>query len=158
MKAVLYFDGSNDPKFIRPASWGYVLEIEGQEVIEGQGLCKQEFNGVPLSQTNNLGEYSALCHGIRRAKLEGVTHISIKGDSQLVVRQITGEYKVNRDKYPHLGILHQAAISILSGFLYWEIEWISQTINKADSVSRVTEGVTGFQRSTKAKGKITRNV
>lgn len=154
-KAVLYFDGSNSPKFDRPASWGYVLEIEGREVIEGQGLCKPQY-----PQTNNTAEYSGLCHGIMRAQIEGVTHLQVYGDSQLVVYQITGKYKVHRNKNPHLGILWDAAQSLISKFSpgNFKIDWKDQKQNKADSVSRVTKGKSGIQRSTKhASGKITRD-
>lgn len=153
MKARMYFDGSNSPKFDRPASWGYVLEIEGQPTIEGQGLCKPEY-----PQTNNTAEYSALCHGLRRALIEGVKEIYITGDSQLVIYQITGKYKVNRKKNPHLGILWDAAQSLIGKFPTggFKIEWQDQKVNKADSVSRVRgETTQEIQRSTKAKGKIT---
>jgi ribonuclease HI len=153
MKAKLYFDGSNDPKQVKPASWGYVLEIEGREPIEGQGLCKPEYPA-----TNNTAEYSGLCHGLRRSLLEGVTDIIVQGDSQLVIYQVTGKYKVNRGKNPHLGILWDAAQSLIKKFPNFRIEWIRQEGNKADDVSRVQAGKEGFQRSKKVKGKITRGV
>jgi ribonuclease HI len=152
MKAKLYFDGSNDPKQVRPASWGYVLEIEGQDPIEGQGICKPEY-----PQTNNTAEYSGLCHGLRRALLEGVTDILVQGDSQLVIYQITGKYRVNRTKNPHLGILWDAAQSMVRKFSKFNIQWQDQKDNKADSVSRVSGKTDTIQRSTKTKGKIIRH-
>lgn len=152
MKAVLYFDGSNDPKQKRPASWGFVLEIEGKDSIEGQGLCKPEY-----PQTNNTAEYSGFCHGIRRAILEGVTDLTVYGDSQLVIYQITGKYKVNRNKFPHLGILHTAALNLLAKIPNTTIVWQRQDKNKADAVSRVTGKTDSIQRSNKSvTGKITR--
>jgi ribonuclease HI len=152
MKAKLYFDGSNDPKLVKPASWGFVLEIEGREPIHGQGICKPNY-----PQTNNTAEYSGLCHGLMRAKLEGVTDLHVQGDSQLVIYQITGKYKVNRKKNPHLGILNDAAINLTKKFEHFTITWEDQKNNKADAVSRVTKPLDGtLQKSTKGKhGKIT---
>ncbi len=155
MKARGYFDGSNDPKQVKPASWGYVLEIEGREPIEGQGLCKPQY-----PQTNNTAEYSGLCHLINRALTEGVTELEVFGDSQLVIYQVTGKYKVNRGKNPHLGILYDAAQSLIRKFSpgNFKIAWQDQTKNKADSVSRVTKKSDTIQRSTKSStGKITRH-
>ena len=155
MKGTLWFDGSNSVKMDRPASWGYILEIEGRDNIEGQGICKAGHGEIVYKQSNNLGEYSGLCHGLMRARLEGVTDVHIKGDSQLVLYQMTGKYKVNRKKYPHLGILHDAAQNILKKFDKFTMEWIDQTKNKADDVSRVRGKIEGIQRSKKIKGKIT---
>lgn len=156
MKAVLYFDGSNDPKQRRLASWGYVLEIEGRDPIEGQGQCKESYQGVIFPQTNNVGEYSGLCNGLARALEEGVTDLEVIGDSQLVIYQLTGKYKVNTSKFPHLGILNKAAANLIAKFPNIVLNWQRQDKNKADAVSRVTKKGAGIQRSNKsATGKIT---
>ncbi len=152
-KAIGYFDGSSDPKMVKRASWGYVLEIEGRDPIEGQGLVKEAY-----PQSNNSAEYSALCHLINRALIEGVTELEVYGDSQLVIYQVTGKYKVNRAKNPHLGILWDAVQSLIKKFPPggFHISWQPQAKNKADSVSRVTKKSDTIQRSTKSStGKIT---
>ena len=150
MKAILYFDGSSHPRSKKPASWGYVLEIEGREPIEGQGMCKDIY-----PQTNNTAEYSGLCHGLRRASIEGVTDLQVYGDSELIIYQVTGKYRVNKDgKTPHLQTLHAAALSLIQKFPKFQIGYMKDV--KADSVSRVTKPSDGtIQRSTKANGKIT---
>jgi len=131
LKATLYFDGSNDPKMVRRASFGYVLEIEGRPEIMGQGLVKED-----LPQTNNSAEYTGLLSGILRAKQEGVTDLHIIGDSQLVIYQVTGKYKC---KLPHLKNLLTAVHMNLRYFNSWQAEWKRRAHNKADEHSRVTE-------------------
>lgn len=131
MKATLWFDGSNDPRMIRRASWGYVLEIEDKEPIIGQGLVNEDVN-----QTNNSAEYTGLLSGLIRARLEGVTDILILGDSQLVIYQVTGKYKC---KVPHLKKFLTAVYMKLREFDSWSAEWKRREHNKADEHSRVFE-------------------
>lgn len=157
MKAVLWFDGSNDPKQRRPASWGFVLEIEGRDPIEDQGLCKPGFRDIVFPQTNNTAEYSALCNGLRRALTEGVSDLTVYGDSELVVYQITEKYKLNGTKYPHLKVLNTAAKGMMRQFDRFTILVTDGMTNKADGVSRVVGKTDTIQRSTKtATGKVTR--
>ena len=86
-----------------------------------------------------------------------MTELEVFGDSQLVIYQVTGKYKVNRGKNPHLGVLYDATQSLIGKFSpgNFKITWQDQTKNKADSVSRVTKKSDGIQRSTKSStGKI----
>jgi probable phosphoglycerate mutase len=64
-----------------------VLEAEDGTVLEARG----EAIGVA---TNNVAEYSALVAGLERAAEAGVTDLEIVSDSELVVKQMRGEYKV----------------------------------------------------------------
>ena len=74
-----------------PAAFAYVLEAEDGTVLDARG----EAIGVA---TNNVAEYSALVAGLRQAAALGVTELEVVSDSELVVKQMRGEYRVkNRD-------------------------------------------------------------
>lgn len=85
MKGLLYTDGGarGNPG---PAGTGFVLAIKGKEEITAG-----EYIG---ETTNNQAEYKALISGMRRAAKEGVTDLDCFLDSELVVKQLNGEYKV----------------------------------------------------------------
>ena len=86
MKARLSTDGGarGNPG---PAAYGYVLEAEDGTVLDARG----ERIGVA---TNNVAEYRALLAGLAKAAELGVTELEVVSDSELVVKQMTGVYKV----------------------------------------------------------------
>ena len=74
-----------------PAAFAYVLEAEDGTVLDARG----EAIGVA---TNNVAEYSALVAGLGRAVEAGVRELEVRSDSELMVKQMRGEYRVkNRD-------------------------------------------------------------
>jgi ribonuclease HI len=90
VKARLWTDGGarGNPG---PAAFAYVLEADDGTVLDARG----EAIGVA---TNNVAEYSALVAGLRRAAAAGVTELQVRSDSELMVKQMRGEYRVkNRD-------------------------------------------------------------
>ena len=86
MKAWLWTDGGarGNPG---PAAYAYVLEADDGTVLDARG----EAIGVA---TNNVAEYSALVAGLRRAGELGVTELELRSDSELLVKQMRGEYRV----------------------------------------------------------------
>ena len=86
MKARLYTDGGSrgNPG---PAAYAYVLEADDGTVLDARGAAI----GVA---TNNVAEYSALVAGLERAVEVGVRELEVVSDSELVVKQMRGEYKV----------------------------------------------------------------
>ncbi len=86
MKAKLSTDGGarGNPG---PAAFGYVLETEDGTVLDARG----ETIGVA---TNNVAEYRALIAGLEAALERGVTELEVISDSELLVKQMRGEYKV----------------------------------------------------------------
>jgi ribonuclease HI len=70
-----------------PAAYGYVLETPDGTVLDARG----ETIGVA---TNNVAEYRALIAGLEAALERGVTELEVVSDSELVVKQMRGEYKV----------------------------------------------------------------
>ncbi len=86
MKARLFTDGGarGNPG---PAAYGYVLESEDGHVLDARG----EAIGIT---TNNVAEYSALVAGLVKAVELGVDDLEVISDSELLVKQMRGEYKV----------------------------------------------------------------
>jgi ribonuclease HI len=86
MKARLWTDGGarGNPG---PAAYAFVLEAEDGTVLDARG----EAIGVA---TNNVAEYSALVAGLERAIEVGVDEVEVVSDSELMVKQMRGEYKV----------------------------------------------------------------
>jgi ribonuclease HI len=72
-----------------------------------------ELYGYLGQATNNVAEYQALLHALRHALARGANRIEIRSDSELVVRQIEGRYRV---KHPGLAPLHREAMGLLARF------------------------------------------
>ena len=90
MKARLWTDGGarGNPG---PAAFAYVLETDDGTVLD----ARAEAIGIA---TNNVAEYSALVAGLGRAVEAGVRELEVRSDSELMVKQMRGEYRVkNRD-------------------------------------------------------------
>jgi ribonuclease HI len=73
-----------------PAAYGYVLEADDGTVLDARG----ETIGVA---TNNVAEYRALIAGLEKAVELAVDELDVASDSELLVRQMTGEYKVKNE-------------------------------------------------------------
>ena len=78
--------------------------------------------------TNNVAEYRALLLAIARARALGARSVDLVGDSELIVRQVRGEYKV---KDPGLRPLHAAVAQALHGFERWSIRNVPRDENAA---------------------------
>jgi len=70
-----------------PAAYGYVLEAEDGTVLDARGVAI----GVA---TNNVAEYRALVAGLAKAVELGLTEVEVVSDSELLVKQMRGEYRV----------------------------------------------------------------
>ena len=73
-----------------PAAYGYVLETEDGTVLDARG----EAIGVA---TNNVAEYRGLVAGLERAAELQVDEVEVVSDSELLVKQMTGEYRVKNE-------------------------------------------------------------
>src|SRR5206468_1371247 len=73
-----------------PAAYGYVLEAEDGTVLAAHG----EKIGVA---TNNVAEYRALIAGLEKALELGVGEVEVVSDSELMVKQMRGEYRVKNE-------------------------------------------------------------
>ena len=94
MKARLSTDGGSrgNPG---PAAYGYVLEAEDGTVLDARG----EAIGTA---TNNVAEYRGLLAGLEAAIERGVDEVEVVSDSELLVKQMRGEYKVKNERLREL--------------------------------------------------------
>jgi ribonuclease HI len=85
--------------------------------------------------TNNQAEYKALISGLKKVIELGFKEVSIRSDSQLMVRQIEGLYKVKDNK---LKPLYSEVMKLLKNFTAFDIEHIERGRNKeADALANV---------------------
>jgi len=80
-----------------PAAYGYVLEAEDGTVLDARG----ETIGVA---TNNVAEYRALIAGLEKALDLAVSEVEVVSDSELLVKQMRGEYRVKNDALRDLSL------------------------------------------------------
>jgi len=82
--------------------------------------------------TNNVAEYRALLLGLERARELGAGEVDVVGDSELIAKQVTGEYKV---KHETMKPLHRQAMALLGGFERWSIRTVPRAQNeRADAL------------------------
>lgn len=81
--------------------------------VEASDGSTTELYGYLGRATNNVAEYQALLHALRHALARGALRVSILSDSELVVRQMAGEYKV---KHPDMVPLHREASGLMRRF------------------------------------------
>ena len=96
MRARLFTDGGarGNPG---PAAYAYVLEADDGTVLDARG----ETIGVA---TNNQAEYRALLAGLETAVEIGVDELEVVSDSELLVKQMTGEYRIKNAALRELSI------------------------------------------------------
>jgi len=102
-----------------PAAIGVVLRDAGGEVLEEHG----ETIG---RATNNVAEYRALLRGIELAAEHGASEVELIGDSELIVRQVEGRYKV---KDATMRELHGEVKRALGSFEDWSIRHVRRAQN-----------------------------
>ena len=125
----LYFDGLCGP--VNPggiACYGWLLLQDGKEIAQGDGV---EARGPKA--TNNVAEWSALLYGLRAAAALRPESLEIRGDSQLVINQLTGSWRMNAAR---LRPYRERCLELLRG-CQWGARWIPREQNEAtDALSR----------------------
>jgi ribonuclease HI len=96
-------------------------------LAEREGGLLEEHAEVIGRATNNVAEYRALLLGIERAKALGARELELVGDSELIARQVRGEYRV---KDPALRELHSQVTAALDGFERWTIRNVPREENE----------------------------
>ena len=102
-----------------PAAIGAVVQSADGEMLEERG----ERIGIA---TNNVAEYRALLLGIELAAAQGASEVELVGDSELIVRQVKGEYKV---KDATMRKLHAEVKRALAPFDSWAIRHVRREHN-----------------------------
>jgi ribonuclease HI len=115
-----------------PAAIGVVVRGGGGEVLEELGERIGE-------ATNNVAEYRALLRGIELAVRHGASELELVGDSELVVRQVEGRYKV---KNAGMKELHEEVKRALRSFDSWSIRHVRRAEN-ADADRLVNAALDG---------------
>jgi ribonuclease HI len=119
-----YFDGASrgNPG---PASVGYVLVDDSGIVTEGGETIG--------TATNNQAEYEALIRAVEVARDYGFDDVHIRGDSELIVKQVRGEWDTND---PELREHRIQVRELLTDFDDWQIEHVPREINdRADELA-----------------------
>ena len=120
MKLVVHVDGGarGNPG---PAAAAAVISSPAGDVLDEV----HELLGVA---TNNVAEYRGLLLGLARARALGADEVEVVNDSELVAKQINGEYKV---RHPDMRPLHDQAVQALRGFDRWSIRSVPRAQNAA---------------------------
>jgi ribonuclease HI len=128
MKMIVNVDGGarGNPG---PAAIGIVIR-------DGEGNVLQDLGETIGEATNNVAEYKALIRGIEMAKELGADELQIHVDSELVVKQMLGQYKV---KHPDMKPLHAQAREALDG-VEWTISHVRREQN-ADADALVNQAL-----------------
>jgi probable phosphoglycerate mutase len=119
LRARLFTDGGarGNPG---PAAYGYVLEAEDGTVLAAEGQAIG-------SATNNVAEYSGLIAGLRKAAELHVPEVEVVSDSELMVKQMRGEYRV---KNAALRALSVEAASLAREFANVEYRHVRRAQNE----------------------------
>ncbi len=117
-EATLFADGGSRGNPGPAASGAVLVDPEGQLLDEvGRYLGKA---------TNNVAEWTALCIGLERAKERGIRRLAVRLDSELVVKQMRGEYRV---KHVDLQPLHRRAQTLVRAFEHIDIKHVPRKQN-----------------------------
>lgn len=76
--------------------------------------------------TNNIAEWKALIEGLKLAKAHGCRELEVQGDSQLIIKQISGEFRVKSD---NLVPLFNEAKELCRGFEELRFKWVRREEN-----------------------------
>lgn len=111
-----------------PAAYAVIVrDPEGHVVLE---LAKRMGR-----ETNNVAEYYGLLAALDYATSQGIKSLRIRSDSELLVRQMQGRYKV---KSPELKPLHERASKMSRQLAYFAIEHVRRELNRdADALANI---------------------
>ena len=127
--ALLWTDGAarGNPG---PAGAGIMLKSAAGEVLAAEGT----FLG---HTTNNVAEYRALLLGLERAVALGVRQIEVRADSELLIKQLLGEYRVRNEG---LRPLYEQAQALLRHFEAFRLKHVRREHN-AEADRLANEGI-----------------
>lgn len=124
-KGKIWFDGGTFPLNPGDGGAGAVVSVDATEYSFSEYLGK--------NITNNQAEYQGMILGLKKAKELGITHLTVFGDSQLVIYQMTGMYACRDSK---LRSLNGQAKNLVQGFAKCDFTWIPREANgKADEAA-----------------------
>lgn len=119
-----------------PAGIGAILKSPSGEVL----YTGSEYLG---HSTNNVAEYKAVLLGLAGALAQGVRHIELRADSELLIKQLRGEYRV---RSPGLRPLYEEARKLLLRFASVKLTHIRRELN-AEADRLANQGIDAVARS-----------
>ncbi len=115
----------------------------GVHVKDGAGAEVASLYGYLGHQTNNVAEYAALLAALTFAVQQGAGTMKILSDSELLVRQINGSYKV---RHPYLQKLHARAVHLMRRLDAVSVSHVRREQNKdADRLANMAMDTSGEQ-------------
>ena len=99
----------------------------GVYLLDEQGHLVAELSGALGIRTNNQAEYAALIAALEFAYAQQIDRLQVFADSELLVNQVNGTYKVRN---PELKLLHQKACRLISGLRSFSIQRIPRNQNR----------------------------
>ncbi|HJR98934.1 MAG TPA: ribonuclease HI family protein [Actinomycetota bacterium] len=98
----------------------------GVQITDDEGVVLAEIAEALGETTNNVAEYTAVIRGLERAHELGATRVLLRSDSQLLINQLTGLYRV---RTPHLQPLHRRVLELAAGFVSIAYEHVLRELN-----------------------------
>jgi ribonuclease HI len=95
-------------------------------ISSADGTTLGEHSRLLGRTTNNVAEYQALLLGLERALELGASEVDVVGDSELIAKQVRGEYKVKNESMRQL---HREALAALGAFEHWSIRTVPRAQN-----------------------------
>ena len=118
MYATIKFDGGTRPTNPGPSAIGYSVSTDDSTEQGSHHIGEA---------TNNQAEYHALIQALQTARQMGCTDVVVRGDSQLVVKQVQGEWNVNDSE---LQTLWKRVRELAEGYKEFDIQHIPREENK----------------------------
>ncbi|ACG71998.1 ribonuclease H [Anaeromyxobacter sp. K] len=105
----------------------------GAVIVNADGHIVAKIGKFLGDSTNNVAEYMGLILGLKRAKAMGIKELEVLSDSELMVKQLAGDYAVKAD---HLRPLHDEARALIAGFDRIQVRHVPREENTlADAMS-----------------------
>lgn len=123
-----------------PGAGAYVLKTAAGALIESRAIFLPE-------TTNNAAEYTGVLEALSAAAKRGADEIILYSDSELLVRQINGQYKV---KSENLKALYEQCMKRLAGFRRWRVVHIPR--EKNDQADRLANEAMDLERDVASQG------
>ena len=132
-----WFDGACEP--VNPggtASFGVIVKgVDGTVLLRDHGVV-----GIGKDMSNNVAEYAGVLHILEYLSSRPPGRVTIHGDSNLVINQLNGKWRVRKGLYLSIAIETKELLAYLRG-LGWQINfcWIPREQNEeCDALSKKT--------------------
>ncbi len=122
----VYVDGASSGNPGESGAGMVAFDEKGEETLRGSKYLGQ--------MTNNMAEYEALIYGLQKAGENGIRHLQVYTDSELVANQVSGQYRVRNEKLrPYL----QKVLNLIGQFDSFSLKHVPREANRiADKLAK----------------------